>query len=69
MFPRADAVIIGGSVEDHFTTPDPDPAFCKGLVDHMASLFGEGPPVPMSERHIDHPGNVPNIAAKQAASV
>ena len=43
LFPRADAVVIGGSIEDSFDTPDPEPAFCKQLVDHMKSSSGWDP--------------------------
>jgi D-amino-acid oxidase len=62
LFPRTDAVIIGGSVEETFTTPDADPAFCQHLVAHMAGLFGEGPPVALSKDHIDSPNNAMKLA-------
>jgi hypothetical protein len=62
LFPRSDAVIIGGSIEDSFTSPAPDPAFCRNLVADMASQFGEGPPVTRSEDHISSPTSVPKLA-------
>jgi D-amino-acid oxidase len=69
MFPRADAVVIGGSYEDSFTSPDPDPAFCKLLVDYMKGLFGKGPRIPIPDAHIHHPNNLPKIAPSGAAGV
>jgi D-amino-acid oxidase len=69
MFPRADAVVIGGSYEDTFTSPDPDPAFCRLLVDYMKGLFGKGPRIPIPEEHIHHPDNLPHIAASGAPGV
>lgn len=57
MFPRTDAVVIGGSFEDEFDSPDPDPPFCKLLVDYMKGLFGKGPRIPIPEEHIHNPNN------------
>jgi D-amino-acid oxidase len=62
MFPRADAVVIGGSYEDTFSNADPDPAYCKLLVDYMKGLFGKGPRIPIPDWHIHHPDNLPRIA-------
>jgi len=67
LFPRSDAVIIGGSIEDTFSSPAPDPTFCRQLVAHMASLFGEGPPVPLPEYHIASPSTAPKLAPRLAA--
>jgi glycine/D-amino acid oxidase-like deaminating enzyme len=69
MFPRADAVVIGGSYEDTFTSADPDPAYCKLLVDYMKGLFGKGPRIPIPDWHIHHPDNLPRIAPKAAPDV
>jgi D-amino-acid oxidase len=69
MFPRADAVVIGGSYEDTFANADPDPAFCKLLVDYMKGLFGTGPRIPIPDAHIHHPNNLPRIAPSGAADV
>ena len=69
MFPRDDAVVIGGSFETDFTSPDPDPVFCKGLVDYMKGQFGQGPQVPIPDAHIHHPDNLPNLAAAEIADV
>jgi glycine/D-amino acid oxidase-like deaminating enzyme len=56
LFPRHDHVVIGGTVEE--TTDDAvDPETCRGLVEHMAGLFGQAPAVPMPAFHIHHPRN------------
>jgi len=68
LFPRSDSVIIGGSIEDTFSSPACDPLYCRGLVDHMASLFGEGPAVPLAEDHIDHPSTAPKLAPQRVPS-
>ena len=69
MFPRADAVVIGGSYEDTFTSSDPDPDYCKLLVDYMKGLFGKGPRIPIPDWHIHHPDNMPHIAPSGAPAV
>jgi len=65
LFPRTDAVVIGGSDEENFTSPDPDPAYCLDLVNHLKGVFGVGPPVPLPRGHIHHPDNLPNIAPRE----
>jgi D-amino-acid oxidase len=62
MFPRTDAVVIGGSDEKVFTSPDPNPIFCQKLVDHMKGVLGGGPPVPLPRGHIHHPDNLRDLA-------
>jgi len=62
MFPRTDVVVIGGSFELDFTTTDPDPDFCKLLVDYMKGQFGKGPEIPLPDIHIHHPDNLPKAA-------
>jgi D-amino-acid oxidase len=57
MFPRADHVVIGGTFEMGENDETPDKATCKGLVDHIASLFGKAPPMLLAENHIHHPFN------------
>jgi D-amino-acid oxidase len=69
MFPRSDAVVIGGSYEDTFTSPDPDPAFCAQLVDYMKGLFGKGPRIPIPDAHIHSASNLPRIAPRGTAGV
>ncbi|HEY6254502.1 MAG TPA: FAD-dependent oxidoreductase, partial [Xanthobacteraceae bacterium] len=69
LFPRADAVVIGGSYEDTFTSPDPDPAYCTLLVDYMKGLFGKGPRIPIPDWHIHHPNNLPKLAPSTAPDV
>lgn len=65
MFPRTDAVVIGGSDEDNYTSPHPDPAYCLGLVNHLKGVLGGGPSVPLPKGHIHHPDNLPNIAPRE----
>lgn len=69
LFPRNDAVVIGGSYEDSFTSPGPDPAFCKLLVDYMKGLFRKGPRIPIPDAHIHHPSNLPRIAPQGTVGV
>jgi D-amino-acid oxidase len=57
MFPRADHVVIGATFEENVDTETADPAVCKGLVQHMASLFGQAVPRALPEIHIHHPRN------------
>jgi D-amino-acid oxidase len=39
LFPRKDAVVIGGTEEDCFTDDQPDVERCKKLVAHVKSIF------------------------------
>jgi D-amino-acid oxidase len=57
MFPRADHVVIGGTFELGVNDETPDQSVCQGLVDHIASLFGQGPEMALAEIHIHHPYN------------
>jgi D-amino-acid oxidase len=61
MFPRTDHVVIGGTFESGVNNETPDKAVCKSLVDHMKSLFGKGPAVPMLDIHIHHPDHAPIV--------
>ncbi len=65
MFPRADAVVIGGSDEKVFASPAADPIFCQKLVDHMKGVLGGGPPVPLPRGHIHYPDNLPDLAPRE----
>jgi glycine/D-amino acid oxidase-like deaminating enzyme len=57
MFPRTDHVVIGGTFEEGVDDETPDPSVCRGLVRHMASVFGEAPAEALPRIHIDHPDN------------
>jgi D-amino-acid oxidase len=61
MFPRTDHVVIGGTYEVHVDNETADKAVCKGLVEHVASLFGKAVPKPLPEIHIHHPRNAPMV--------
>jgi len=61
MFPRADHVVIGGTFEVGVNDETPDPKVCKGLVDHIASLFGKAPVKPLPDIHIHHPDHAPVV--------
>ena len=61
MFPRADHVVIGGTFESGVNNETTDPAVCKGLVDHIASLFGKAPVKPLPDIHIHHPDHAPVV--------
>jgi len=61
MFPRTDHVAIGGTFEVGVSNEIPDKAMCQKLVDHMKSLFGKGPSVPMPDVHIHHPDHAPIV--------
>ena len=39
VFPRTDAVVIGGSEERGTNNSTPDPAMCKKMVMHTKQLF------------------------------
>jgi len=68
MFPRSDAVAIGGSFEEDDSTPGADPACCRLLVDYLKGQFGQGPEIPFPDCHIHHPLNRPKVAAEEAAA-
>ncbi|WP_433436019.1 FAD-dependent oxidoreductase [Nonomuraea sp. CA-141351] len=57
MFPRADHVVIGGTFEENVDNELFDKTVCKGLVQHIAALFGKAVPRPMPDIHIHHPRN------------
>jgi D-amino-acid oxidase len=61
MFPRGDHVVIGGTFEVGVNDETADPSVCQGLVDHIASLFGQAPAAPLPEIHIHHPDNAPIV--------
>jgi hypothetical protein len=42
LFPRQDAVVIGGTEEASFSSDQPDIARCKRLVGHLKSIFAPG---------------------------
>jgi D-amino-acid oxidase len=64
MFPRADHVVIGGTFEIGVNDETPDKSECQGLVDHIASLFGEAPPMALAASHIHHPYNAAVVNPK-----
>jgi hypothetical protein len=39
LFPRKDAVVVGGNEDEYFTDDKPDIATCKALVAHLKSTF------------------------------
>jgi hypothetical protein len=61
LFPRKDAVVVGGTFEKEgeFTHEGPDDDKCKEIVDHMRSLFGQAPSRPLATWHIHHEKNKP----------
>ena len=61
MFPRADHVVIGGTFETGVNDETVDKSVCVGLVDHIKSLFGKGPVMPLSDIHIHHPNHAPIV--------
>jgi hypothetical protein len=76
MFPRSDHVVIGGTFEENIANEVPSQAVCKGLVNHIASLFGVVPAVPMPRIHIHHPDHadivnpvLPNDPAQPSLNV
>jgi len=66
LFPRADHVVVGGTVESGVDDETPEPAKCVELVRHMASLFAETAPTPLPEYHIHHPRNAAMVRADLA---
>jgi len=65
LFPRTDAVIIGGTYRYDDATTNPDLALAQQLVDYMKGVFGVGPKIPMPKFHIDHPDNREYIATRE----
>jgi len=61
MFPRADAVVIGGTTDEGVTSEVPNKNKCTGLVNHIKSLYGKAPVKPLPAHHIHHPGNAPMV--------
>jgi hypothetical protein len=61
MFPRADGVVIGGTFDEGVSSEVPNKSKCKGLVDHIKSLFGKGPIKALPTFHIHHPQNSPMV--------
>jgi glycine/D-amino acid oxidase-like deaminating enzyme len=61
MFPRTDHVVIGGTFELGVDDETPDKAVCQSLVDHIKSLFGLAPVLPLPEIHIHHPDHAPIV--------
>jgi glycine/D-amino acid oxidase-like deaminating enzyme len=61
MFPRADHLVIGGTFEVGVTSEVPNKSVCRGLVNHIASLFGEAPAKPLPDIHIHNPINAPVV--------
>ena len=50
LFPRADAVVIGGTYRFGDATTNAEPDVIQQLVDHMRGVFGVGPDVPLPTR-------------------
>ena len=69
MFPRTDAVVIGGTYRYGDDSTDPDQSVSQALVDYMKGVFGVGPKVPIPTFHIDHPNNADYVATKNVPSV
>ena len=61
MFPRADALVIGGTFDKGMAGEVPNKKKCKELVDHMKSLFGKAPIKPIPMFHIHHPQHSPAV--------
>ena len=61
MFPRDDHLVIGGTFEVGVNNETADQSVCQGLVNHIQSLFGEAPVMPLPEIHIHHPNNAPIV--------
>jgi D-amino-acid oxidase len=69
LFPRADHVVIGGTFEQGVNNEKPDPAVCKALVEHLASLFGKATPRPLPDIHIHHPRNAAMVNPTMSGAV
>lgn len=67
LFPRADHVVIGGTVDPDVDDETPDPARCATLVRLMAALFGRAAPLPLPEYHVHHPRNASLVRADRPA--
>jgi len=65
LFPRADAVVVGGTFEEGDDTTTPDRDRCQQLVNDLKGVFGLGPPVPRLAFHIDHPKNLRYLAPEK----
>jgi len=65
MFPRTDAIVIGGTYEECSTSPTSDVEVCRGLVNDIKAVFGVGPVVERFAIHIDHPYNLQDLAPKK----
>jgi D-amino-acid oxidase len=61
MFPRADHVVIGGTFESGVNNETASKSVGKGLVNHIASLFGKAPAKPLSDIHIHNPDHAPIV--------
>jgi glycine/D-amino acid oxidase-like deaminating enzyme len=61
MFPRADHVVIGGTFEVGVNDEKPNKSVCRGLVNHIRSLFGQAPVKPVPDIHIHHPDHAPIV--------
>lgn len=57
MFPRSDHIVIGGTFESGVNNETPNKTTCRGLVNHIKSLFGQAQPKAMADIHIHHPSN------------
>jgi D-amino-acid oxidase len=66
VFPRTDAVIVGGTYRYNDATTNPDLALAQELVDYMKGVFGVGPKIPMPKFYIDHPDNWQYAATRKA---
>ena len=69
LFPREDAVVIGGTNRVGDASTNPEPAVTQQLLDHIKGVFGVGPIVPLPRIHIDHPDNWPYVATEKVAGV
>lgn len=61
MFPRADAVVVGGTFDKGVSSEVPNKKKCQSLVDHMKALFGKAAIKPLPAFHIHHPQNTPMV--------
>jgi len=61
MFPRGDAVVIGGTFDKGLDSEVPNKAKCKSLVNHIKSLFGQAPVKPLIASHIHHPDHADKV--------
>jgi D-amino-acid oxidase len=61
MFPRADHVVIGGTFEVGVNNETTNKTVCRGLVNHIKSLFGEARAKPLPDIHIHNPNHAPIV--------